>query len=197
MKLPNVIGLAGQKGVGKDTAAAWFVERGYTRSGFSDPLKFMLNQAFGWSMNDWEDREWKEATCVVTHGAESFLPLPCPGSPRHFAQWLGTEVVRNNFGQNAWVDLWKQKWHSAGQPRVIVPDVRFQNEVDAIHSVGGIVIRITRGVYDGELFFAHDGELEHRPHDSERTGELRNIDHHIENNGTVAELHEALGRLLA
>lgn len=195
MKLPNVIGLAGQAGVGKDTAAAWFVERGYTRYGFSDPLKFMLNQAFGWTMKDWEDRSWKEG--IVGHVVESTYTAQRDICPRALAQWLGTEVVRNNFGQNAWVDLWKQKWHSAGQPRVVVADVRFQNEVDAIHSLGGIVLRITRGTYSGELFFDHEGECEHRPHDSERTGELRNIDHHIENNGTIAELHEALGRLLA
>ncbi len=35
------------------------------------------------------------------------------------------------------------------------------------------------------------------PHDSERTGELRNIDHHIENNGTVQDLYEELGRRFA
>lgn len=195
MQLPNVIGLAGQAGAGKDTAALWFIERGYARSSFADPIKRMLNQTFGWSMSDWDDRAWKEGDAVMSWSlatGEEYRET----SPRRLAQWLGTEVVRNNFGQNAWVDLWKQRWHDLGQPSVVVADVRFQNEVDVIHKCGGIVLRITRGPYSGKLHF-HENERMDAVHDSERTNELRNIDHHIENNGTIPELYEELGRRFA
>lgn len=190
MRLPNIVGLCGQAGAGKDTAAKWFIERGYARSGFADPIKFMLNQAFGWSMDDWENREWKEGPMCVRDSADG----PSETSPRRLAQWLGTEVVRNNFGPDAWVNVWKQRWHDLGQPRVVVADVRFQNEVDAIHKLGGNVIRVTRrGEADGKFYMRND-EIEHRPHDSERTGELRNIDFHVENNGTIPDLYEELSR---
>jgi len=193
--LPNVIGLCGQAGAGKDTAAKWFIERGYGRSGFADPIKHMLNDAFNWTMADWEDREWKERTDGSRAAVTAFdsLGMWRDLSPRILAQWLGTEVVRNNFGNDAWVNLWKQRWHDGGQPRVVVADVRFQNEIDAIHKCGGIVLRITRGPYSGKIHM-HEGEIEHRPHDSERTGELRNIDHSIANDGSIVDLYETLAR---
>lgn len=191
MNLPNVIGICGQAGAGKDTAAKWFIERGYGRSGFADPIKWMLNQAFGWSMADWDDRSWKEG--VVGHALDSTYARQRDITPRALAQWLGTEVVRNNFGNDAWVNVWKQRWHDTGQPRTVVSDVRFQNEVDAIHKLGGIVIRVTRGPYTGRLFF-HENERTDTVHDSERTGELRFVDHHITNDGTIQDLYESLAR---
>ncbi len=192
--LPNVIGLAGQAGAGKDTAALWFNERGYATSRFSDPIKRMLNQAFNWTMEDWEDRSWKEDKFIDAFDAVGYLRSET--SPRSLAQWLGTEVVRNNFGNDAWVNLWRQRWHDTGQPRVVVSDVRFDNEVDCIHKLGGIVLRVTRGYYSGKLVF-HENERTDVVHDSERTGELRNIDHHIENNGSIQDLYEELSRRFA
>lgn len=191
MNLPNVIGIAGQAGAGKDTAAKWFIERGYGRSGFADPIKFMLNRALGWTMEDWEDREWKEQCNVDAY--RPFMEFPSGrASPRFLAQWLGTEVVRNNFGPDAWVNVWKQRWHDTGQPRVVVADVRFQNEVDAIHKLGGVVIRVTRRGDTSAKIHMHDGEVAHRPHDSEMTDGLRNIDHEILNDGTIEEMYEKI-----
>ncbi len=195
MRLPNVIGLAGQAGAGKDTAAAWFVERGYIKDGFSTPLKRMLNQAFNWTMEDWENRFWKEGPSLVELKGDP-RRFGNGFSPRYLAQWLGSDVVRENFGQDAWVELWKRRWHSSGQPRVVVSDVRFDNEVDCIHKLGGIVLRVTRGYYSGKLVF-HENERTDVVHDSERTGELRNIDHHIENNGSIQDLYEELSRRFA
>ena len=192
--LPSVVGLAGQAGSGKDTAAQWFVERGYTKDSFSAPIKRMLNQAFGFSTSDWEDRRWKESEDALL-AMDSYGHTRCT-TPRRLAQWLGTEVVRNNFGNDAWVNLWKEKWWYQGQPRVVVADVRFQNEVDALHKCGGIVIRLTRGAYSGKLHF-HEDERTDVVHDSERTGELHNIDYHVANDGTIPELYEELGRRFA
>lgn len=191
MSLPNVIGICGQAGAGKDTLAKWFIERGYTRSGFADPIKWMLNQAFHWTMADWDDREWKEdVTSVCAFDSDS---LAREVSPRYLAQWLGTEVVRNNFGPDAWIEVWKQRWHDTGQPRVVVADVRFQNEVDAIHKLGGIVIRVTRkGDRSAEVFYDNDGDVVASPHESERTNILRNIDHEIANDGTIEEMYEKI-----
>lgn len=195
MNLPNVVGICGQAGAGKDTAAKWFIERGYRRSGFADPIKWMLNQAFGWSMADWDDRVWKEDPDVVR--AEDRRGRTSKTSPRSLAMWLGTEVVRNNFGNDAWVNVWKQRWHDTGQPKVVVPDVRFQNEVDAIHKLGGVVIRVTRPNDRSAKVYVVDGEVEHVPHESERTDGLLYVDHEIVNDGTIQDLYGELGRRFA
>lgn len=195
MNPPNVIGVCGQKGAGKDTLAKWFIDRGYVRSGFADPIKWMLNQAFGWEMSDWEDREWKEhdgpmaAITAFTSGGRGYRDV----SPRYLAQWLGTEVVRNNFGNDAWINVWKQRWHDTGQLRTVVADVRFQNEVDAIHKLGGIVIRVTRkGDRSGETFYDNDQDVVASPHESEQTERLYGIDHEIANDGTIQDLHDKI-----
>lgn len=194
--LPNVIGLAGQQGSGKDTAALWFVERGYAKSSFAAPIKQMLNDAFGWSMRDWDDRAWKEG--FVGDVLDSSYMHSRSLSPRSLAQWLGTDVVRKNFGDDAWVNLWKQRWHDAGQPRVVISDIRFQNEVDAVHKVGGIVLRISRkGDRSGETFYDNDHDVVAAPHESERTGELVHIAHHIANDGTIGDMYEELRRRFA
>jgi hypothetical protein len=197
VNLPNVIGICGQAGSGKDTAAKWFMERGYGKSSFADPIKFMLNQAFGWTPEDWEDREWKERQDIWAT-VVAFRPKNLgwkDTSPRALAQWLGTDVVRNNFGQDAWVNLWKQRWHDTGQPRVVVADVRFQNECDAIHKLGGIVLRITRkNDTSGDWHFDADGDPVVVPHESERTNELRYIDYQINNDGSIQDMYEALAR---
>lgn len=195
MNLPNVIGICGQKGAGKDTLAKWFIDRGYVRSGFADPIKWMLNHAFGWQMDDWEDREWKERRSVfgVMYSGEYQVGHYSCNSPRFLAQWLGTDVVRRNFGDDAWVNLWKQRWHDTGQLRTVVADVRFQNEVDAIHKLGGIVIRVTRkGDRSGEWYFDNDGDPVVIPHESEQTDRLHGIDHEIANDGTIQELHDKI-----
>ncbi len=193
MNLPNVIGICGQAGAGKDTLAKWFTSRGYLRSGFSDPLKRMLNQAFGFSMDDWEDRQWKESLGAILL-MDSYGHARCT-TPRHVAQWLGTDVVRNNFGQDAWVELWTRRWHETGQGRIVAPDVRFQNEVDAIHKLGGVVLRVTRKGDRSADIHMHEGEVEHAPHASERTDTLRSIDHEIRNDGTIAEMYEKIASI--
>ena len=65
MRLPSLIGIAGAAGAGKDTVANHLVQHyGYTVYKFADPLKRMLCDFFGWPMDAWEDREWKDRVAV-------------------------------------------------------------------------------------------------------------------------------------
>ncbi len=152
---PMIVGITGRAGVGKDTVADWLVdEHGFVKRGLADPIKALLNKRFGWRVEDWQNREWKESPAVsgVFSDAEFGIigaqdPLL---SPRELAQWLGTEVGRHLAGQDVWVNElfkhWKEERNKLLVPRLVIPDVRFNNEATRIKKEGGVVIRIAREV---------------------------------------------------
>ena len=71
-------------------------------------------------------------------------------SPRELMQWLGTDIMREEFNKkfnysgSIWIDSVKDKVKTLldNNKDVVIDDVRFQNEVDMIHSLGGIVINL-------------------------------------------------------
>ena len=72
---------------------------------------------------------------------------------REFLQKLGTDAIRDNLHDNAWVNslMCDYKAESIGKygdvldyPNWIITDTRFPNEAKAIKDKGGIVIRINR-----------------------------------------------------
>jgi hypothetical protein len=155
--VPSLIGIAGKAGTGKDTLADYLVRHlRATKYSFALPLKASLNAAFGWKMENWNDREWKERV------------IPWLGkSPRQCAQLLGTDWGREMIHPSVWVFLAEQEYllhvamishgnpHGAIPPFVI-PDVRFDNEAEMIRSHGGVVIRLQRP--DTEPIAAHKSE---------------------------------------
>lgn len=62
---------------------------------------------------------------------------------REFLQYLGTDVMRK-IKDTVWVDVTIKKILEEQSSVAIIPDVRFPNEVQAIHQAGGCVIRLTR-----------------------------------------------------
>lgn len=160
---PQVIGLCGRAGVGKDIAADFLVSLHYNKSAFARPLKEALNVMFGWTMAQWDDREWKETT------------QPDIGrSPRYLAQTLGTEWGRDLVHSQLWIKLAQRQLK---RPAVF-PDVRFENEAKFIHDNDGILIRIDRDV---EAVNIHSSE-----------GILLPFDHVINNNFDKGHLYDAL-----
>lgn len=147
-QLPRIVGITGRAGSGKDTLAAALIDTfGYTRRGLADPIKELLNARFGWSAAQWDDRGWKERPAVSTFNlldegrhamTERYL------SPRQLAQWLGTEVGRDTFGEDAWVNALFVWWGKAQRPMLVVPDVRFDNEALAIRTRGGVILNVVR-----------------------------------------------------
>ena len=60
-------------------------------------------------------------------------------------QDLGTKYGREQCKPNIWIDKlenWIRIHHKRGIKKFIVTDLRFQNEVDWIHKLGGLVIKI-------------------------------------------------------
>ena len=153
MALPRLIGITGLAGVGKDTLADHLVStHGYHRYSLAGPIKALLNARFGWTDAQWADRVWKERPALAStfeYGGAAGVADPMY-SPRQMAQWLGTEVGRTIGGPDVWLTLMESEWHRLNRrpgtvaARMVVPDVRFDNEARRIYALGGVVIRIIR-----------------------------------------------------
>lgn len=127
-----LIGIAGKAGSGKDTLGKYIEEHyGYKRESFARPLKEALNTMFGWTMEQWNDRAWKETIL------EGFSV-----SPRILAQTFGTDWGRETIDPNLWLKLLSRKMKFP----CVITDVRFPNEAKFIKENNGLVIKIFRTV---------------------------------------------------
>lgn len=124
-----IIGFAGRAGAGKTTAAKHLVQHhGFVRVRFAGPLKAMM-RALGCTEEE-VDGAGKELPCDLLGGR----------TPRQAMQWLGTEWGRDMIAPDLWTRAWE--YAAAGKPRVVVDDVRFPNEVEALRRLGGVVIQL-------------------------------------------------------
>lgn len=63
-------------------------------------------------------------------------------SIRELLQWYGTDIMRNLHSDSYWVDRVINSTHDVDV--TIITDCRFDNEVDAVHSQGGVVVNVIR-----------------------------------------------------
>jgi len=133
---PPLIGLSGKAGSGKSTAANYLRRvYGYHQFAFATALKDTVGTAFGFT----EDH---------LHGDLKEEIDPRWGvSPRWCLQWLGTEVLRSRF-PDIWIRHLRQDildfLSINGQRRIVVTDVRFRDEAEALKRMGAVLIRIER-----------------------------------------------------
>ncbi len=142
-----IVGFVGFIGSGKDTAADYLVNfHGFRRDSFANTLKDAVACVFGWDRTllegrTKEAREWRER--VDPWWAER-LNMPNL-TPRLMLQLWGTEVCRNGFHDDIWIASLENKMRKTTD-NIVISDVRFPNEIKAIHNAGGIVVRIKRGL---------------------------------------------------
>lgn len=132
-----LVGLYGPAGSGKDSVAD-ILEKdfNFSRYALALPIKRALNSMFHWEMAQWDNREWKEGTI-------DWLDK----SPRVLAQTLGTGWGRHHVHPDLWLRLGLRKWDEVRMsvnPRMVITDVRFDNEAQAILDMGGTVWRVER-----------------------------------------------------
>ncbi len=125
-----VIGIAGYVGTGKTTVSNWFLQNhGFKRVSFADPIRAMI-MALGVPEETLRDPVKKEQPHDLLLGR----------SPRYAMETLGTDWGRDKMHPHFWVG--QLAVQTRRLPFVIIDDVRFQNEVAAIHEMGGKVWRL-------------------------------------------------------
>lgn len=136
-----LIGLAGYARSGKDTLANDLVQNAdYTQIAFAEPMREALVR-LNPTIEVGGFKLAKLATAVNVFGWEELKKI----SPdiRGLMQRLGTEVGRQMFGEDFWVQQ-TMKRVSEVSGNCVVSDVRYPNEAQAIRDAGGILIRIER-----------------------------------------------------
>lgn len=197
-KNSNIFGIVGWAGSGKDTAANFLVENhGYRRVSFAKTLKDATASIFGWPRNLLEgdtkqSREWREE--VDTWWAKR-LSIPNL-TPRYVLQQMGTDVMRKAFHDDIWIA--SLEYSLLGEPgKYVISDVRFPNEIDMVHRLGGKIMFIQRGARPAWTNHTYEDlkDLRHHMtkyfpevHASEYSWYLSDIDYHIDNNGSLLDL---------
>jgi hypothetical protein len=125
-------------------------------------------------------------------------------------QLWGTEVCRNGFHDDIWIASLENKMRKTTD-NIVISDVRFPNEIKAIHNAGGIVVRIKRGddpVWYQDAVNMNEGKgnmswllstdkLKRLGiHASETSWVGGNIDHIVYNDTTIDALFEQIKNLV-
>ena len=137
----------GLKRSGKDTIANLLIDKyGFIRYSFADPLKKATKEIFGFN----DEQLWGEEKEKIDDNWGI--------SAREVLQILGTEILQydihkhtdklSHIGRNNWVHRFKIWYNDEIKKNpnllVVVPDVRFQHEVNIIKSMGGTVWKVVR-----------------------------------------------------
>lgn len=176
-----IIGLSGYAQVGKDTVANYLVENyGYRRVAFADPIRealYRLNPKIDIA----DMRGVYLASAVDGLGWEN-IKVDSQDA-RLLLQRMGTEVGRQLFGEDFWVD---RALHGVSKfDKVVLTDVRFPNEYRAIKSREGIVWRVEK-----------TGVSAVNNHASETALDQQAFDGIIVNNSTKDDLYATLDYLM-
>jgi hypothetical protein len=208
-----IIGFVGLIGAGKDTAADYLVNtHGFRRDSFANTLKDAVAHVFGWDRTllegrTKEAREWREQ---VDPWWSTRLGMP-KLTPRWILQHWGTDVCRVAFHDDIWIASLENKMRKTSD-NIVISDVRFPNEIKAIHNAGGRVIRVKRGAnpewYDAAISYNRGPngnstwslskmKLENmKIHASEYSWVGGNIDAVVSNDSTVDELFAQIKNLV-
>ena len=136
-----IIGLSGYAQTGKDTIAEHLVEHyGFTRIAFADPIRQAL-YALDPMIPDYPALGGIRLSWIVDKSGWENVKKESP-EVRRMLQRLGTEVARNQWGDDFWVDLAMAKANRLDN--VVITDVRYPNEYDAIVKAGGQVWRVEK-----------------------------------------------------
>ena len=179
-----IIGINGVKQAGKDTSADFFVEQqGFTRIGYADTLKEAVANLFDVPVS-WTEKYKSDTRARVsmtrhydTPGVPNATEYASDMSLRAFLQRFGTEMGRNTFGEDFWVQQLKRRLSS--DTNYVIPDVRFANEVVPCD----FVIEIVRPGFSDR----RDAHVSEQPLDEDL------IDYIVVNSGEIGDLHKALG----
>lgn len=141
----RLVGITGKQNSGKDTLAYAFIKQDFLKMAFADPLKDVVHRMF------------RIPTSVLWGPSENRDP-----QTRRILQTLGTDYARG-IDPDIWIKRTMERIRTAAtdgrdvlercvipsedkELRIVVPDVRFRNEADALKSFAPdtILIRVHR-----------------------------------------------------
>lgn len=204
-----IIGVVGFLGSGKGTVGDVLIqEQGYYRLSFADAVKDAVSVIFGWPRHllegdTQESRGFRESTDGFWSERFGYTV-----TPRYMLQLMGTEAGRDVFNKDIWIYTLEKRMQ--GLENVVIPDVRFPNEIEFIKSKGGKVLRVKRGPepdwYDlahaaNNLSFMHNPEAREEMHKSgihysEWAWIGQDFDFVVENEGSIEDLKIKINQIL-
>lgn len=167
----SIVSVSGLAGSGKDTLGNVLVKNhGFTRIALADPLRELCSRVFRLPFNDFLDpskkdseldyritldfhhidqirqiveQEWGfEVSYAAREEMEDYHGEEFE-TPRDILKLVGTELIRKNVAEDIWIKLAFQKINEIGG-KVVVTDVRFDNERRAFEKAGAIMCLIKR-----------------------------------------------------
>lgn len=181
----KLIGLHGKAGCGKSTVGDYLTKsQDAIQLSFALPLKLAATELFAISFDYFENQDLKN---------QKLLEWP-EYTPREILQKLGTEGMRNLFGENFWIKRMNLEIETNvyDGDLVVITDCRFQNEVDYIKDNGGIVIHLTRAGADGKVGIQnHASEAELDFSTFTDSNYVR-----VSNDGTIHKLYENIDHIV-
>lgn len=179
----TLIALTGYATSGKDAFAdALGAQYGYVKMGFADAicsLAIVINPRLYIGRLRW----WKLSKIVSRYGWTEAKKFP---AVRRYLQLLGSEGGRACLGEDCWVDALMPrviKLMRAGE-NVVITNVRFANEAQAILDLGGDIIRIIR-----------NGVGQVNEHNSDKGEAFQYAIEDVYNNGTLSDLAREAARI--
>lgn len=199
----KVIGLTGFAKSGKSTAAQILKELGGQEVAFAKHLKDVCSVVFGVPRDHFDDQAFKEVPfsfnrIICGNDIERILNyFEVPGrfipqailthtgvemtSPRHVAQYIGTEVLRS-IDTNIHINMAFKLNAGSNAKFLICSDMRFDNELKAVQQTDGLTIGISRKkVVPANLENLH-------PSEKEIPNLISRSDVIAENEGTIEDL---------
>jgi hypothetical protein len=186
--MTRIVGLTGPARAGKSIVAETLVgfHPGNTViRGFADLVKLSAAKSFDVTFHPddvgtkavrrWADELKLNMSVQLTDGDGQVVHSI---SGRRFLQCFGTEAHRELFGETFWID--QMDLDAEGYDLLVIDDVRFEDEAQAILDRGGEIWRIVR---HGRVKAGHRSE---QPLPEEL------ITHTIANTGTLGELERAV-----
>lgn len=173
-----IVGLGYRAQQGKDLIGAHLCDKyGFKRVAFADPLKRACKEIFGW--HSWD----------LTPKQKTTLDEYWKATPRVLLQDVGT-AMREYIHPDVWVHAaFRQIETRYPNNHVVITDVRFPNEAEAVRENGGKLLHVIRpGVWL---------DVEAAKHESEHAlDKWTQWDASIINSGTVRQLLVRVDRIL-
>jgi hypothetical protein len=178
--MTKIIGIAGRKGHGKDTAAQALLDEGYVNVKFAGALKVMVRAflAYVGVSPDTIER--------MIEGDLKEVPNEHFGgrTTRYVLQTLGTEWGREMVFDRIWVNAFSSR--AKRFDKVACTDMRFPNEVDEVKAQGGTTVRVVR---------PNAPRTAGSDHPSEALIDTLHVDHVIANDEGIEELHRRIAAI--